>query len=80
MASVVYLKLGEEMPDVCDDSPWILIHQSGDGRSGASWKTSGEWVGYRSLSEDDVSLESALVAAQKWAATYEVSTIWIEGS
>jgi len=81
MAIVVHLSPGEEMPDVGDDSPWLLIHHSGDGRffgSGASWKSTGEWVGYRSLPEDDASLEAAIRAAQAWAAKYSVPTIWIE--
>jgi hypothetical protein len=81
VAEVVYLAQREEMPDDGDDMPWLLIHHSGDGRffgSGASWKESGEWVGYRSLSEDDVSLEAALTAAQKWAERYSVPKIWVE--
>jgi hypothetical protein len=81
VATVVYLSPGEEMPDVADHCPWLLIHHSGDGRffgSGASWKPSGEWVGYRSLSDDDGSLEAAIGVAQQWAALYSVPTIWVE--
>ena len=53
----------------------------GDGRffgTGASWKASGEWVGYGSLIEDDISLERALAAAQVWALKYSVPTIWVQ--
>jgi hypothetical protein len=81
MANTIYLSADQKMPDFGDDQRWILIHHSGDGRffgSGASWKSTGEWVGYRSLAEDDVSLEAALSAAQEWANKYDVPTIWIE--
>jgi hypothetical protein len=81
MAAVVYLDPGENMPDLGDEQPWLHIHPSGDGRffgSGGSWKETGEWVGYRSLLEDDVSRETALKAAQEWAAEYNVPTIWVE--
>ena len=69
------------MPDSGDDMRWLLIHHSRDGRffgSGGSWKDSGEWVGYGSLCEDDVSLEAALAAAQTWAEKYRVPTMWVE--
>jgi hypothetical protein len=81
VAEVVYLTKGEVMPDEGDNMRWLLIHHSGDGRffgSGFSWKESGERVGYRSLSEDDVSLEAALSAAQSWATQYKVPKIWVE--
>ena len=81
MVEVVYLAEGEKMPDEGDDMRWLLIEHSGDGRffgSGSSWKDSGEWVGYGSLSEDDVNFEAALAAAQIWAAKYRVPTIWVE--
>lgn len=81
MATIVHLSPGEEMPNEGEDKPWLLIHHSGDGRyfgSGASWRETGEWVGYRSLPEDDVSLEAAIDAAQQWADRYGVTTIWIE--
>jgi len=83
MASVVYLEVGNELPDFGDDQPWITIHPSGDGRffgTGSSWKPTGEWVGYISLAEDDVALEKALEAAQQWATKYHVPTIWVEAS
>jgi hypothetical protein len=81
VAAVVYLKRGEEMPDKGDEQRWLRIHPSGDGRffgSGGSRKQTGEWVGYGSLPEDDVSFEKALKAAQEWATKYDVPTIWIE--
>jgi hypothetical protein len=81
MAEVIYLAAGEEMPDQGDDRPWLIVEASDDGRffgTGASWKPSGEWVGYRSLAEDDVSLEAALTAAHEWAAHYSVPTIWVQ--
>ena len=81
MAEVVYLADGEKMPDEGDEMRWIRIEHSGDGRffgSGGSWKDSGEWVGYGSLCENDVSLEAALAAAHVWAAKYKVPRIWVE--
>lgn len=71
------------MPDVGDDQPWLVIEASGDSRffgSGASCEASGEWVGYGSLVEDDVSLETALVAAQEWATKYGVPIIWVQAT
>ncbi|MEJ6789546.1 hypothetical protein BrevBR_08320 [Brevundimonas sp. BR2-1] len=81
MTKVIYLSPGEQLPDVGDDQPWLTIEASNDGQffgTGASWKASGEWVGYCSLVEDDVSLETALAAAQDWATKYGVPTIWVQ--
>jgi hypothetical protein len=81
MADIVYLAPDEEMPDVGDDQPWLTIDASPEGLffgTGASWKADGEWVGYGSLVEDDVSLERALAAAQAWATKYGVPTIWVQ--
>jgi hypothetical protein len=83
MAEVVYLAEGDEMPDAGEDTRWLCIESNGNGRffgSGGSWKETGEWVGYGSLAEDDVTLERALAAAQAWAAKYRVPTIWVEAS
>ncbi len=83
VTEIIYLSPGEQMPDVGDDQPWLVIEVSVDGRflgSGASWKASGEWVGYGSLVEDDVSLKTALVAAQEWATKYGVPTIWVQAT
>lgn len=68
------------MPDVGHEGRWLFI-EADDGKfsgSGGSWKQSGEWVGYGSLSENDVSLATALAAAQEWAAKYDVPTIWVQ--
>ena len=83
MARIVHLAPGERRPDEGGEKPWLLIEPSGDGRffgSGGSWKESGEWVGYGSLPEHDISLETAIEAAQQWAAKYIVPTIWVEAS
>ena len=80
MANVVYLAPREEMPDVGDEGRWLII-DAYDGKflgTGGSWKRSGEWVGYGSLSENDVSLDAALAAALQWAAKYDVPTIWVQ--
>lgn len=68
------------MPNVDDGDRWLII-EADDGKfygSGSSWKPTGEWVGYGSLAEDDVSLEAALAAAEKWAAKYDVLTVWVQ--
>jgi hypothetical protein len=80
VASVIYLAPGKEMPDVGDEGRWLII-EANDGKffgTGGSWKRSGEWVGYGSLSENDVSLDAALAAARQWAEKYDVPTIWIQ--
>jgi hypothetical protein len=80
VASVIYLTSGEDMPDVGDEGRWLII-EAYNGKfygSGSSWRRSGEWVGYGSLSENDLSLDVALAAAHQWAAKYEVPTIWVQ--
>lgn len=80
VASVIYLAPGKEMPDVRDEGRWLII-EANDGKffgTGGSWKRSGEWVGYGSLSENDVSIDAALAAAHQWAEKYDVPTIWIQ--
>ena len=81
MVEVVNLAPSEDMPDVGDDKPWLIVEATSEGLfygSGASWKPNGEWVGYRSLTEDDVSLEATLKAAQEWAGKYGVPTMWVQ--
>lgn len=81
MAEVIYLPLNEQIPDLEDLERWLTVEASDDGRffgTGSSWKASGDWVGYMSLAEDDVSLEKALAAAQAWAEKYQVPTIWVQ--
>ena len=81
MAEVVYLAPGEEMPDGDDEAPWLTVEATKDGLfygTGASRRPTGDWAGYRSLAEDDVSLEAALAAAQNWAAEFGVPTIWVQ--
>lgn len=81
MAEVIYLSPHEQMPDLGDDQRWLTVDASNDGRffgTGGSWKANGEWAGYCSLPEDDVSLEKALAAAQAWAEQYQVPTIWVQ--
>jgi hypothetical protein len=81
LAEVVYLLPGVEMPDAGDGKPWLIIEAATSGLfygSGGSYRPNGEWVGYASLAEDDVSLERALAAAERWATKYQVPTIWIQ--
>ncbi|GGB69883.1 hypothetical protein [Blastomonas aquatica] len=81
MADVIYLSPDEDMPDCGDEMRWLRIEASDDGRffgSGGSSKANGDWVGYRSLAEDDISIEAALAAAQQWAAKYGVPIIWVQ--
>lgn len=81
MAEVIYLSPGEAVPEAWDDRAWLIVEASDDGRffgTGSAWKPSGEWVGYCSLAENDHSLETALAAAQQWAAAYGVPEIWVQ--
>lgn len=81
MADVIYLSCDEDMPDHGDDQRWLIIEASDDGRffgSGGSFKADGEWVGYGSLAESDLSLESALAVAQQWADKHDFPTIWVQ--
>lgn len=81
MAEIVYLRPDQTMPDLGDDQRWITIEATRDGLfygTGGSFKMTGEWVGYCSLPEDDVSIELALEAAIVWAQKYAVPTIWIQ--
>lgn len=82
MAEVIYVDPDALRPMVADNMPWLFIEEQ-DGMffgSGGSWKPCGEWVGYGSLSENDVSLQLALEAAQEWATRYNVPTIWVFAS
>lgn len=81
MTEIIYLPSGETMPDMGDDQRWLTIEATSEGLfygTGASWKEDGEWVGYCSLPEDDVSLETALTPATEWATEYGVPTIWVQ--
>lgn len=80
MTDVVYFS-SEPPPQFAEDQRWLIVEASGDGRffgTGSSWKKNGEWLGYASLAEDDVSIEAAIAAARRWASKYEVPTIWVE--
>jgi hypothetical protein len=81
MVEVVYLVPNEEMPEVGDEERWITIDANPDGRffgSGWSRKRSGESVFYRSLADNDASLDAAIAAATEWAEKYSVPTIWVQ--
>ena len=81
MVDVIYLRPGEEVPEVPDDEPWLTVEASDDGRffgSGWSRKPSGENAFYRSQSDDDVTLDAAIAAATKWAEERGVSRIWVQ--
>jgi hypothetical protein len=79
MADIVYLDQDDPRPEGAEDEPWLYIDER-DGKyfgSGGAWRESGEWVGYGSLEENDVSLERALKAAQQWAGRFDVQTIFV---
>jgi hypothetical protein len=81
MVEVIYLPPGEDKPEAADDEPWLIIEASDDGRFfGSGWgrKLSGESVCYRSLSEDDATLDGAIAAATEWASERDVSRIWVQ--
>ena len=81
MSEVVYLEPDEPYPVTGDDDPWLYIEPfDDDGKfygTGGAAKPTGEWVGYGSLAENDVSLEKALAAAREWAEKYGVPTIYV---
>ena len=63
-----------------DEVRWLIV-EAYDGKfygSGGSRKATGEWVGYRSLVEDNISPDAALVAAEAWAIKHDVPTVWVQ--
>ena len=81
MVELIYLRPGEQMPDLADDEPWLAVDSSDDGRffgTGYGFKPSGEGVFYVSLAESDVSLETAIAAATQWAGEKGVRRIWVQ--
>jgi len=80
VVEIIRFHTDAELPLLADEDPWIFIEEFEEGMffgSGGAWKPSGEWVGYGSLSEDDVDLDRAVKAACEWARRYNVPTIWI---
>jgi len=83
MVEIVRLEVDAERPSLAEDQPWLYIDQSDERLfygTGGSRKASGEWVGYGSLSEDDIDLDRAIKAACEWADRYNVPTIWVFAS
>lgn len=81
MAELIYLAPDEDKPEAQDEERWLIVEANSEGGfygSGWSRKPSGESVFYRSLSEDDVSLEAAIAAATEWAEKYSVPKIWVQ--
>ena len=83
MPQLIYLKPDEHIPykEGDEDKPWLIVEPfDNDGKfygTGGSHKPTGEWVGYASLAENDVSLEKAIAAAQEWAQKYSVPVIHV---
>lgn len=81
MAELKYLKAGDPTPKAGDDASWLYVEPfDADGKfygTGGAYKPTGEWVGYASLAENDVSLEKAIAAAREWADKYHVPTIYV---
>ena len=81
LVEVIYLEQHEPYPASGDDAPWLYVEPfDNDGKfygTGGANKPTGEWVGYASLAENDVSLERALAAAQEWAEKYGVRVIYV---
>lgn len=81
MVETVYLAPDANAPEALDEESWLHVEANGEGGfygTGWSRKPSGESVFYRSLSEDDASLELAIAAATKWADKYNVPVIWVQ--
>ena len=52
MVEYIYLKPGEQMPEMADEDAWLVVEASDDDRffgSGYGFKASGEGVFYASL-------------------------------
>jgi len=81
MVEIVYLEPHEPYPAGGEDDPWLYVEPfEDDGKfygTGGPHKPTGEWVGYRSLAENDVSLDKALTAAKAWAEKYGVPAIHV---
>ncbi|MCP3729125.1 hypothetical protein M9978_01675 [Sphingomonas sp. MG17] len=83
MVEVIHLAAGEQMPEISDHEPWLIVEASDDGRffgTGSALKPNGESVFYASLAESDISLESAIGAAREWAVKYSVPRIWVQAT
>jgi hypothetical protein len=81
LVELIYLAPDESPPEQSDEDRWLYIDANDEGGfygTGWSRKTSGESVFYRSLSEDDATLELAIAAATAWAEKYSVPKIWIQ--
>lgn len=82
MATVKYLKVGTQMPEVADGETWMVVecfdksgrfYGTGEGR-----KPTGDMVLYASLSEHNTNLDTALAAATAWAESHQVETIYVQ--
>lgn len=81
MVEIIHLAAGEQMPEMPDNEPWLIVEASDDGRffgTGSAFRASGESVFYASLAESDISLDSAITAARSWAIKYRVPRIWVQ--
>lgn len=81
MVEVIYLRRGEEMPDLPENEPWLIVWASDDGRffgSGYGLYPSGAGVFYVSLPEDDLALDTAIAAAVSWAEQRDVVRVWVQ--
>ena len=81
MSQIIHLPPGEQMPELPEDEPWVIVEAGDDARffgTGAAFKPSGESVFYASLAESDGSLESAIETARNWAAKYNVPRVWVQ--
>jgi len=81
MVRLIYLEPHEQHPHIEDDIPRLYVEPfDDDGKfygSGGARQPTGEWMGYASLPENDISLEKALTAARDWAEKYGVQTIYV---
>ena len=83
MVEIIHLAAGEQMPEMADHEPWLIVEASDDGRffgTGSAFKPTGESVFYASLAESDISLKGAIGAARKWAIKYSVPRIWVQAT
>ena len=83
MVEIIHLAACEEMPEIPEDEPWLIVEASDDGKffgTGSAFKATGEGVFYASPSDSDRSLKTAIEAARHWAIKYRIPRLWVQAT